>query len=159
MQLWRYSGYLMGVHQDILPTSCLDAARLKDIVRATEGTPDDDARALTAALFAAGPRSRGTTTEQKRRGVRQAELGEGLVRAVMGDELADGLGVPKTRYRFAIHPIRAMVRRFEQSRLVKRALRSKMIRAGEDYWKLAVSNAEHAIFAIPTELLGLAAAA
>lgn len=158
MQLWRYSGYLMGVDRDILPTSFQDAARLKDIIRATEGVPDDDARRLTAALFAAGPRSKGATPDQKRRSVQQAELGEGLVRAVMGDELSDHLGVPKTRYRFAIHPIRAMVSRFERSRVVKRALRGTMIRSGEDYWKLAVSNAEHAIFAIPTELLGLSAA-
>ncbi|MFO0612507.1 MAG: oxygenase MpaB family protein [Polyangiaceae bacterium] len=159
MQLWRYSGYLMGVRQEILPTSFLDAARLKDIIRATEGIPDDDARRLTAALFAAGPRSKGRTPEERRRSVRQAELGEGLVRAVMGDELSDHLGIPKTRYRFAIHPIRAMVSRLERSRLVKRALRTTMIRSGEGYWRLAVSNAEHAIFAIPTELLGLSSAA
>ncbi len=159
MQLWRYSGHLMGVHPDILPTSFLDAARLKDIVRATEGVPDDDARKLTAALFASGPRSRGMTPEQKRKAVQQAEVGEGLVRAVMGDELSDHLRVPKTRYRFAIHPIRAMVSRVERTRVVKRALRGAMIRSGHDYWKLAVSNAEHAIFAIPTELLGIQSAA
>ncbi len=57
MQLWRYSGYLIGVDRDIAPTSEHDARRLKDIIRAIEGDPDDDGRSLSAALFRAGPRS------------------------------------------------------------------------------------------------------
>jgi hypothetical protein len=54
MQLWRYSGYLMGVSPEVLPTSEREARRLMDMIASTEAEPDDDSRRLTRALFAAG---------------------------------------------------------------------------------------------------------
>src|SRR5260221_29855 len=95
MHLWRYSGYLIGVDPHIAPTSEQDARRLKDIIRATEGDPDDDGRSLTAALFRAGPRSQGKSETERRRGETASQIGEGLVRSIMGDDLSDKLEVPK----------------------------------------------------------------
>lgn len=156
MQLWRYSGHLIGVDPSLLPTSEHDAQRLKDIISATEGDPDEDSKALTRALFASGPRSLEGTPEEKARAVRMAELGEGLVRSVMGEETSDGLGVPSTYHRHAIHPIRAVVRRLEESRLLRRGLRTRAIDSGRRYWELAVSRGkEPPIFSLPNELLGL----
>ncbi len=156
MQLWRYSGHLIGVDPELLPTSEHDARRLKDIVAATEGPPDDDSRKLAKALFSSGPRSLKGTPEERARAVRMAEIGEGLLRSVMGEDLSDGLGVPRTRYRHAIHPVRAIVARLERNRLVRRSLRDRSIEAGLKYWQAAVERErEPMLFSLPDELLGL----
>jgi len=156
MQLWRYSGYLIGLDADIAPASEYDARRLKDIIRATEGDPDEDGRKLAAALFRAGPRSHGKTLAERRRGERQSQVGEGFVRAIMGEELSDKLGVPKTHLRHAIHPLRAVLSRVEQNPFVKSALRERSIKVGRAYWRLAVSRgvAPNA-FGLPTQLAGV----
>ncbi|MEO7110397.1 MAG: oxygenase MpaB family protein, partial [Polyangiaceae bacterium] len=157
MQLWRYSGYLIGVDQEILPTSEHDARRLKDIISSTEGPPDDDSRMLSRALFSAGPRSIQGTPEVRARAARMADIGEGLLRGVMGDEVSDGLGVPSTRYRHAIHPVRAVVERFEKNRLLRRGLRGRSIDAGRKYWRAAIQrDREPILFSLPGELLGIA---
>ena len=157
MQLWRYSGHLIGVDPEILPTCEPDARRLKDIISVTEGEPDDDSRALTKALFASGPRSLDGTPQERARATRMAEIGEGLVRSVMGEHRSDGLAIPRTRYRHAIHPIRALVRRLEVNRLLRQGLRGRAIASGRRYWELAVSRGnEPSLFALPNELLGIA---
>jgi hypothetical protein len=157
MQLWRYSAHLIGVDPAIAPASEQDARRLKDIIRATEGSPDDDSRSLTAALFRAGPRSQGKTAEERARGERASQMGEGLVRAIMGDAYADELGVPRTRFRHAIHPIRAVLSRIEQNALVKASLRKRWVGTGRAYWRMAVSRGvDHAAFGLPDDLLGVA---
>lgn len=156
MQLWRYSGHLIGVDPELLPTSVLDARRLADLIEATQGEPDDDSRRLAAALFRSGPRSLPGTAEERARAVRMAEFGEGLVRSVMGEELADGLGVPKTKYRHAIHLVRAVVGRLERSRLTRGGMRARGVAAGRAYWRAAVeSETEPMLFSLPSELLGL----
>jgi hypothetical protein len=156
MQLWRYSGYLIGLDPDIAPASEYDARRLKDIIRATEGEPDEDGRRLAAAMFRAGPRSHGKNLEERRRGERDSQVGEGLVRAIMGDELSDKLAVPKTHYRHAIHPLRAVLSRVEQNPYLKSALRGRSIKVGRRYWRIAVSRGvDHDAFGLPSQLLGI----
>ena len=155
MQLWRYSGHLMGVDPELLPTSEHDARRLTDIVTATEGPPDEDSRKLAKALFTSGPRSIQGTPKERARALRLADIGEGLLRSVMGEVLADGLGVPRTRYRHAIHPVRSVVARLEQNILLRRGLRDRSIEVGRRYWQAAVARErEPMLFSLPDELLG-----
>ncbi len=157
MQLWRYSGHLMGVSPEILPTSVEDAQRLADIIAVTEGSPDDDSRRLTKALLRSGPRSLPGTPEERARQARAADFGEGLVRSIMGDELADALGLPSTRYRHAIHAVRAVVGRVEKSRILRERLRPRAVAAGRAYWRASVRREREPMsFALPSELFGAA---
>src|ERR1700733_5498854 len=51
MQLWRYSGTLMGVDTELVPTTESEARRLADLIAATQDEPDADSRLLTHALL------------------------------------------------------------------------------------------------------------
>src|SRR3569833_3188913 len=53
LHLWRYIGWLMGVDDELLPTSEEDAWRLLRLLAATEFIPDDDSKRLAKALIEA----------------------------------------------------------------------------------------------------------
>ena len=53
VQLWRWTGWLMGVDAELLPASEAEGERLGALITATQGDPDDDSRRLTRALLAA----------------------------------------------------------------------------------------------------------
>jgi hypothetical protein len=153
MQLWRYSGRLIGVHPDILPTSVADARRLAEIIAKTQGPPDEDSRRLSRTMFASGPRSLPGTPKERARAARMADLGEGIVRAVMGEELSDALSVPRSPYRHAIHLVRAALSGVEGRPMLRRALRARQVAVGRAYWRAAVARErEPMLFSLPTEL-------
>lgn len=158
MQLWRYSGYLMGVSSEVLPTSEREARRLMDMIASTESEPDEDSRALTTALFGA----RENPPEGARRpNEKVVLLGQGLIRGVLGDGLADQLGVPDTPYKRGFYVVRAIVRRAESLRAtMPAALRQKTdartIELGKRYWAWLTGGTKEPFgFAPPEQLLGL----
>ncbi len=161
MQLWRYSGYLMGVSPEVLPTSELDAKRLAEMVAATEEGPDDDSRSLSRALFATGEEGPPRATEAERaRAQKMVRLGQGLIRGTLGEELADLLDVPKHDYRYAFGPVRALVTTIERAARrapapVWRRYRAGAIARGHAYWR-SIVNAPGAplTFGPPDALLG-----
>jgi hypothetical protein len=53
LHLWRYIGWLMGVDDELLPSSEEDAWRLLWLLAATEFIPDDDSKRLAKALIEA----------------------------------------------------------------------------------------------------------
>lgn len=165
MQLWRYSGYLMGVDPEILPTSEREARRLMDMVAATEAEPDEDSRRLSRALFATGEDPPRATKEEKRRATRVVHLGQGLIRGVLGDELADQLDVPDHRWKHAFPAVRALTRGVESAMRnapspLARRLRRDAIATGRGYWAMLTRAAgEPLTFIPPDELFGAAAAA
>lgn len=154
MQLWRYSGYLMGVSPEVLPTSEREARRLMDMIASTEAEPDEDSRRLTMALFSA--------REKPAEGARQPNekvvmLGQGLIRGILGDPLADRLGVPNTPYKRAFLAVRALVRRTESLRAaMPSVLRRRTIELGMRYWAWLTSSSNEPFgFAPPDRLLGI----
>jgi hypothetical protein len=88
MHLWRWSGHLLGIDADLLALSEAEARPLADMIAATQGPPDEDSRALTHALLVAGPAARG--------GEGIPWLSARLCRTLVGEGLADALGVPST---------------------------------------------------------------
>jgi hypothetical protein len=137
MQLWRYVGWIIGCDRDLTPTSQLSAWQLAELIRATQGGPDDDARALAAALFDS-PFTGAKTPSQLRTAHVQRELGRALSRFFIGDEVADQLALPRSRYAHLIPVIRRFTMAAERVRLRVPAARRAAIASGERYWDRVV---------------------
>lgn len=162
MQLWRYSGYLMGVHPEVLPTSYAEGHRLADMIAATEEGPDDDSRRLSRALFESGSRverGKGASAPPPRQVVL---LGQGLIRGSLGEPLADLLDVPKHSYRHAFPVLRGSIRSVERAtrklpRFARDEVRRRAIAQGLAYWDMIVRTAGDPLTFVPPErLLGIA---
>ena len=165
MQLWRYSSWLLGVDAEVLPASLPDALRLTEVIAATEGPPDDDSRALTRAFFAATKAPERASDAERRRAERLVRLGQGLMRGLLGEPLAKGLGVPPNELRHALVLVRAAVSRVESTRealpqFAREALDRKAIAAGRTYWTAITGvGLSPLAFAPPDALLGAPIAA
>ncbi len=159
MQLWRYSGYLMGVDSEVLPTSEREARRLMEMIASTEAEPDDDSRRLTRALFAAG---RNPPEGQRQAPEKVVKIGQGMIRGILGDDLANQLDVPDHRYKRAFPIVRSLVRRTEGITAalpasLRAAARERAVAAGRDYWAMLTRGAREPFgFAPPERLLGIA---
>jgi len=139
MHLWRYAGHVMGVDTEILPTSEFEAWNLAQLIRATEGQPDDDSRALTAALFDASLENAKTPSE-RRMGAFRRDMGRGFCRKLIGDELADKLHIPRTPFEGAFYVFRATTRAAEIVRKRSRETHLLMIETGARYWEKVVQE-------------------
>jgi len=137
MHLWRYVGRLIGVDPEISVGSELDARALADLIAATQDAPDDDSRALTRALLES-PSEGAKTDEARRRATYTTRLGQGFVRGLVGDEMADALGVPRTPWRYAMDVARAATRATELARETIPGARAALIDSGHRYWDRVV---------------------
>ncbi len=137
LHLWRWVGRVIGVDDELLPTSEHDGRRLADLIATTMGKPDQDSRDLTKALFDAAWDG-AVTPKQKRDAARRVLFGTTLCRELIGDELADALLVPRNRARFAMPMVRRLVSGVERfTRAVPFAERGA-IAAGTRYWDRVV---------------------
>jgi hypothetical protein len=167
MQLWRYSGYLIGVHPEVLPTSEREARRLMEILACTMSEPDDDSRRLTRALFDAREDDHIEAARGRRlAGERQAKLvvkmGQGMIRGVLGQALADQLAVPDHRYKHLFPVVHAMVHGLEGAlqalpAAIRARARARAVESGRQYWALLTKGLREPFgFAPPEQLVGLA---
>jgi hypothetical protein len=155
MQLWRYANHLMGVDAEVLPTSAREAKRYSDLIQATEGPPDDDSRALSRALFSAA-RSADMSEAERLRAQRLAPLGQGIIRNMLGEALADQLDVPKHAWRHAFPVLRSIVARLDGASAKSELVRASLVRRGHAYWAMvAQGNRTPIDFAPPEVLPGL----
>jgi hypothetical protein len=139
MQLWRYSGHLMGVDAEILATSEAEARRLADLIAATTGEPDDDSRALVRALMESGGAPNAQTTRTERAlAERRLHFGYAMCRELVGDDLADKLGVERTSWRLAPRILRRVVRATEAVRTSVPTADARAIAAGQRYWSRVI---------------------
>ena len=156
IHLWRWIGRVIGVDPDLLPVCEQDASRLAELIAATMEPPDQDSRDLTKALFDAS--FEGAVTPQQRRGAARRNLfGTTLCRELIGDELADGLAIPRNTARFAMPMVRRLVSGIERfKRAVPFAERSA-VAAGTRYWdrvvEIGLQGATYE-FALPSRLGG-----
>ena len=137
VHLWRWIGRVIGVHEDVLPGSEAEAMRLAELIAATMGEPDQDSRDLVKALFE-GAYENAKTRKERRDAERNVIFGRLICRELIGDELADKLGVPRTTMRYAM----PMMKRFISSasrvtRAVPFAERSAL-EIGTRYWDRVV---------------------
>lgn len=138
IQLWRWVGRISGVHHEILPASEHDAWQLANLIDTTMGDPDDDSRALVKALFE-HPRTMAKTPAQHAMAERQVTFGYGIARALIGDELADKLAIPKNGFRHSLPAIRTLVTGAENLRVRSAWADRTAYRAGSDYWNRVIA--------------------
>lgn len=139
LHLWRVSGWVTGVEPELLPASIAEARALRDMIAAVEGPPDEDSRTLVRALVEELPLEQAETELDRRLAPLQVDLGRGLLRALLGDEASDALGLPRTPWRFAIPAVRPLVAALERARAVPGVERAA-IALGRRYWERAIED-------------------
>ncbi|MFK5923201.1 MAG: oxygenase MpaB family protein [Verrucomicrobiota bacterium] len=95
MMIWRYSGHLMGVPDEMLFTDKNEALLIHDVGTWCEPSPSLESCQLANALINAAPVVAGIEEEQARR-----QLVKKLYqvsRALIGDRMADSLNFPSSR--------------------------------------------------------------
>jgi hypothetical protein len=159
VHLWRWIGRVIGVDEDVLPACEADGMRLGALISATMGEPDQDSRDLTRALFAAaydGVKTR----KQRREAERRIAFGRTVCRELIGDDLADTLGVPRTPWRYAMPAMRRLVASVERVRNAVPFAERGAVVVGSRYWdrvvEVGLQGATYE-FALPDRLGSLAA--
>ena len=94
MDVWRYSGHLMGVPDTILARDEDQANQVFSIGRRCEPPPDLESIVMAHALVNSAPLVLGVTDRQPRRDM--ARYIFEISRALIGDPLADDLRFPRT---------------------------------------------------------------
>ena len=92
MQIWRYSGYLMGIPESILYEAEEDALELFHVGRLCEPTPSIESVVLANSLVNSAPLVAGITSSEERRSL--SGYVYHMSRALIGKELAHQLNYP-----------------------------------------------------------------
>ena len=108
MQLWKYSGHLIGVDPALLPSSEAEALRVGEVISATQGEPDEDSKSLTRALLDSSYDGARTKAEKKN-AQRRREFAAAVCRELIGDDLADKMAVERTTWRHLVPFMRRFV--------------------------------------------------
>ena len=132
--LWRYVAWLMGTEAELLPRDYAEATALRELIEGTQGRPDDDSRALAAALLGHPPR----ISEDMPMAWRFA-MARALCRMLVGDEVADELAIaPEPGWRRALAAVPVLVDGFERMRGRVPALDQRARSLGRRYWSFVV---------------------
>jgi ER-bound oxygenase mpaB/B'/Rubber oxygenase, catalytic domain len=135
--LFRYVGVLIGVEPALLPTTHAEAMQLAELIRLTQGAPDEDSRELVRALIEAPARAAKSAHELKR-SERQVAVARGICRGLIGDELADALGLPRDRNRHLVTAIRFALHGLEKLRRSLPPVNDFVQHLGSRYWDATV---------------------
>jgi hypothetical protein len=137
MHLWRWSGWLMGLDLALLPATEAEGRRLAEIIAATQGPPDEDSRRLTRALLNS-PKHEAKTPHERTNARRLATFSAAMCRSLIGDEMADQLGVSQTSWRYAVPLARRLVSSMELVREKVPFGDVPALWAGTRYWDRVV---------------------
>lgn len=137
MDLWRWSGWLMGIDQELLPATEAEADRLADVLYATQGDADEDSRLLTRALLRS-PLQAARTAREKSNARRLVRFSTAMCRALLGDEMADSLGVARTSWKYMMPFVRRLVSSVELVRETVPFADVPAVWAGTRYWDRVV---------------------
>lgn len=94
VQVWRYSGYLMGIPETILYRDEAEALRIFEIGKMCEPEPDFESIAMANSLINSAPLLIGLTDPDERRHL--AKYVYRVSRALIGKDLADQLNYPRS---------------------------------------------------------------
>jgi hypothetical protein len=154
MQLWRWSGWLMGIEPELLPATEAEGARLAELFTLTQGEPDDDSRRLTRALLHA-PLLEAKTRRERANARRLVDFSAAMCRELLGDDLAGSLALPRTSWRYMVPFVRRLVSSVELVRESVPFGDVPAVWAGTRYWdrvvELGLAGAM-ADFALPQKL-------
>lgn len=135
--LFRYVGELIGVEPTLLPTTHAEAMRLAELIRLTQGAPDEDSRELVRALIE-GPLRAAKSADERKRAERQVAVARGICRGLIGDELANALGLPRDRNRYWVTGISLTLHGLERLRRRLPQVNSFVQHLGSRYWEATV---------------------
>ena len=140
MHLWRHVGRISGVREDLVPRTFREGVELGWIINRTEAGPDEDSRALAAALMAA---SRELHVENMGPvlGALRARGEAGLSRFVIGRRASDALGLPDDLFQYAPYVLSPATAAVEIARRVIPGARAVTIRLGAHLAKRAIDSA------------------
>lgn len=157
IHLWRYVGHLIGVEPELAPASFSEALSREQLLLATQGQADEDGRALALALI----RHVETSAPDDRRrkvAIRQQGFAHGLVRGLLGDAIADQLGIRDDRWKHVVPAIAAVTRPLERARRAAGPVGdARALQRGLAYWAQATQLGERgkpAEFRPPDRLRG-----
>ncbi|MEQ1501020.1 MAG: oxygenase MpaB family protein [Myxococcota bacterium] len=148
MHLWRWASTLLGTEPSILPVTEAEAHRLIALIRLTQEPPDDDSRRLVRGILEAPDANRWPGG---------AALAEGFCRALLGDDLADGLQLARTPYRHAVRAASLVCGPVDRVRARSRWVEAAFVRLGHRYWADAIDRSATAPlrFTPPAALRGV----
>ncbi|MCY4289843.1 MAG: oxygenase MpaB family protein [Aestuariivita sp.] len=95
LDVWRYTGYVMGIPESILYKNAAEATSMRWITKMCEPPPDSDSAAMANALIQSVPGIVDIKDDKEKRKV--IGLAYKLSRALIGNELAGHFQYPKTR--------------------------------------------------------------
>lgn len=147
VHLWRVCGHVLGVEHDLLAATREEGDRLGHVMKITQGPPDDVARRLVKA-FLTHPEEAARTERERRAIARRMQAYAGMVRGLLGDELADQLELPKDGWRFVVPAVREVVRRAERLRRTVPWGNRLALQAGRQHWQNVL---ELGLMGIPAE--------
>lgn len=145
LHLWRFTGRVMGVDDELLSTSASEARSLWHLIETTQALPDADSRRLTHALLLDGAE----------RGMPQAaiDFGYALCRHLVGPRYADALELPRSAWDVAPVLLRPVVNRLERALLRLPGARDEALAVGARYWRQVVERTfgtQDVAFGLPT---------
>ncbi len=156
IHLWRVIGWLIGVDADLLPDDERDAQAWSEAILLTQGPPDDDSRALVAALLRS-PAQAATTPAEHRRALARMRLSRQLSRHLLGPALADALAIPVDGTPLAGPLLRRALGALDHARARLPGLDRLAATAGRRYWQGVVALGLAGLpadFAPPARLAG-----
>jgi ER-bound oxygenase mpaB/B'/Rubber oxygenase, catalytic domain len=140
VHLWRYAGYLQGVHSDLLCATVAEAQRLADLVDLMDSGPDDDSRELLVALLQRDPHELRTRSPRVLYAVRR--VFEAACRDMIGEAFADHVGLPFGPGDFAFrYIVRPAVSALERVHNRIPGAEGRLQRLGKRYWTAVSSEA------------------
>ena len=134
LQLWKYVGWLMGGELALLPNTEAEAVQLAELLMATQGEPDDDSRSLTRALLDSPLQGARTPFARRRAAVLQY-FTHVVAQRLLGHEMADKLGVPRSPLDPLFPLLRGGIRAAERVRRFSTRAHRLSISLGSRYWE------------------------
>jgi hypothetical protein len=154
--LFRYVGELIGVAPALLPATHAEAMRLAELIRLTQDAPDQDSRELVSALIE-GPLRTAKTDDARKRAETQVAVARGICRGLIGDELADALGLARDRHRLWVPSVRATLHVLETLRRRLPRVNYFVQHLGSRYWDASVRRGLRGVparYELPQHLAG-----
>ena len=154
IHLWRVIGWLIGVDLDLLADDEREASTWAEAIYLTQGPPDDDSRALVAALLRV-PAQTARTSAERRLTAARMRLTHQLARHLPGSDLADALDIRTRGPALAAPLLRGAIATLDRARARLPGLDRLAATAGRRYWDEVVAlglAGQPADFAPPARL-------
>jgi hypothetical protein len=156
LHLWRHVGRVLGTEEELLATSEREAEVLWELITTTQEPPDEDSRTLARALMESPLRDARTPLE-RRATERFISITYALSRSLIGDTYADALGYPRSRWRFAVPALRALIVSGDRVLRGLPGAEGVTLAAGMAYWQRSIQvglAGASATFPLPEALRG-----